>query len=135
MRCRIDRISVRQSLKVEISELCFVDQVTTSVPQGAKRLNDKMKASIRGDDEFEEDHSKVDRNEEKNEFSDQSSVEDTYQTNIKAKNEDYLDENGRSSANLRKGKADAYTVDTPEDYREVDNLSFALLSKITDPFF
>ncbi len=58
MQCPIDRISVRKSERIEAIQLYFVDQLTTNVPQGAKRLDDKIKVSIKVDDEFEEDQSK-----------------------------------------------------------------------------
>ena len=44
--------------RMEVIKLYFVDQLTTNVPQGAKRLDEKMKVSIKVDDEFEEDQSK-----------------------------------------------------------------------------
>jgi hypothetical protein len=87
--------------------LFFIDQLTTNVPQGAQRLNDKIKVSIKIDDD---DHSnEIDQIEDKNQFSDKSLIEDNYPMKIKIKNKDkveLINENEQSISNQQKEKID-----------------------------
>ncbi len=80
----------------------FIDQLTTNVPQGAKRLNDKIKVSIKIDDD---DHSN-----EIDQIEDKSSIEDNYPMKINNKDTklqvELINENEQSISNQRKEKID-----------------------------
>jgi hypothetical protein len=82
--------------------LFFIDQLTTNVPQGAKRLNDKIKVSIKIDDD---DHSN-----EIDQIEDKSSIEDNYPMKINNKDTklqvELINENEQSISNQRKEKID-----------------------------